>query len=73
MHGHWDINEADINKTRFRHDPKRGVNMGISVVVPAQKILETINHNPGLVALRETHDREISAAIAPSPNAPSKG
>ena len=34
-HGHWDISESNINSPRFRHDPMRGVNMGIAVVVPA--------------------------------------
>jgi hypothetical protein len=30
------------------------VNMGVSVIVPAKKILETL-HNPELVAMRKKH------------------
>ncbi|HVZ61435.1 MAG TPA: hypothetical protein VG892_11690 [Terriglobales bacterium] len=43
MHGHWDIKESGMNKAMFEHDRKHGVNMGIGIVVPATKILETIN------------------------------
>jgi hypothetical protein len=53
-----DINEADLNKTNFTHDPKRGVNLGIGIVIPAYKILETLN-SPALVRMQDV--------IAPSP------
>lgn len=33
-YGHWDIKESDLNQTTYEHDRKRGVNMGIGVVVP---------------------------------------
>jgi hypothetical protein len=57
MHGHWEINEADLNKTYITHDEKHGVNLGIGVVVPAQKILETINQ-PGLQEMRTKFETE---------------
>lgn len=43
MHGHWDIKEAEINDPSVSQDRKHGVNLGIAIVVPAAKILETIN------------------------------
>jgi hypothetical protein len=52
VHGHWDVKESEINEPSFVHDRKRGVNLGIAVVVPASKILEVINH-PGLVHMRD--------------------
>jgi hypothetical protein len=44
MHAHWDIKESEMNRPSAIHDRQRGVNMGIGVVVPAQKILETMMH-----------------------------
>ena len=67
MHGHWDIKESEMNKPSFVHDRQRGVNMGIAVVVPASKILETVNH-PELVAMRERTDAEINQGGAPGPD-----
>lgn len=50
MKGHWDINEDDLNKVFVEHDGESGVNMGIAMVVPAYKILETIMQ-PGLTQI----------------------
>jgi len=46
MHGHWDVKETDINEVQIRavRKDRLGVNIGIAVVVPAKKILETLNH-----------------------------
>ena len=52
MHGHWDIRESEMNKAHFVADRQRGVNLGIGVVVPAEKILEVLDH-PGLIAMRQ--------------------
>jgi len=53
VHGHWDIHEKDMNAPSSPVAPKgAGVNLGIANVVPAHKILETLNH-PELVAMRE--------------------
>ena len=52
MHGHWDISESEMNRPNFSSGSARGVNMGIGVVVPAVKILETLN-SPSLLAIRQ--------------------
>jgi len=47
MHGHWDL------PVSFSASEKaEAVNMGVSIVVPAKKILETLYH-PELVAMRK--------------------
>jgi hypothetical protein len=53
MHGHWDV------PAKFHNiEGLEAVNMGISVVVPAQKIMEILNH-PDLVAERKKHDNVL--------------
>lgn len=52
MRGHWDL------PIGVHSQQAEAVNMGISIVVPAHKILEVLYH-PELVALREKIDREI--------------
>jgi hypothetical protein len=49
VHGHWDlpVSFSDTQQVEM-------VNMGVSIIVPAKKILETLYH-PELVALREHH------------------
>lgn len=56
IQGHWDVDEAKINQAYIVHEPKRGVNLGIAKVVPASKILETLNQ-PVLVARRDEQER----------------
>lgn len=55
-HGHWEIEEKDINAISMRPPSREelGINLGIALVVPASKILETLNH-PRLI-----EDREIA-------------
>lgn len=48
VHGHWDI------PLSFTSSRAEAVNMGVSIIVPAKKILETL-HNPELSALRQKH------------------
>lgn len=67
VHGHWDIKESEINRQSFIQDRQRGVNLGIAVVVPAHKILETINH-PELVAMRESAERRYQQQVSPGPD-----
>jgi hypothetical protein len=52
MHGHWDIKESKMNETTIEHDRKRGVNMGIAMVVPASKII-AILESKGFMDLRK--------------------
>lgn len=49
MHGHWDV------PAKFRNaEEAEAVNMGVSIVIPAKKILEVLYH-PELVAMRKEH------------------
>lgn len=59
MHGHWDIKESRMNEHEVIHDRKHGVNMGIGIVVPAVKLLETLNQ-PGLEKLRQLGDEDLA-------------
>jgi hypothetical protein len=59
MHGHWDILESDINKATITHERKRGVNLGIGIVVPAYKIREILYQNE-LVQNRRELENEIN-------------
>lgn len=49
VHGHWDL-PVSFSETQ----KLEAVNMGVSIIVPAKKILETLYH-PELVAMREHH------------------
>lgn len=51
MHGHWDL------KVGASAMEAEAVNMGIAIVIPAQKILEVLYH-PELVALRAEQDEK---------------
>jgi hypothetical protein len=57
VHGHWDVREADINKYPVTQDRKHGVNYGIAIVVPAIKLIETLNRKE-LSEARMKHDEE---------------
>ena len=49
MHGHWEVPTAFANT-----EEAEAVNMGVSIVVPAKKILEVLYH-PELVAMRKEY------------------
>ena len=49
MHGHWDL-PASFSAAQ----QAEAVNMGVSIIVPAKKILEVLYH-PELVAMRKEH------------------
>ena len=49
VHGHWDVPPTFSNMEQAEK-----VNMGVSIIVPAKKILETL-YNPELDALRKKH------------------
>jgi hypothetical protein len=56
MHGSWDVPaEFETN------EQAEAVNMGVSVVVPAKKILEVLYH-PELVEMRRQFDEELEAS-----------
>jgi len=64
MHGHWDIDPFAKNVQTLEADPKRGVNMGIAMVVPASKILEVINL-PQMVSFREERQKQYLQKTTP--------
>lgn len=58
VHGHWDIPVEDLDEVNFRVEKReQSVNLGIAVVVPAEKIRETL-YQPGLVTLRQIFDQQ---------------
>jgi hypothetical protein len=63
MQGHWDIEESEINSPRVVHNSKRGVNMGFAIVVPAIKIMETINRSELVTRRRELEQVELDKMI----------
>jgi hypothetical protein len=62
MHGHWDV-ELAVTKV----SQAEAVNMGISIIVPAHKILETLYH-PELVKLRTAIRKEKQNDKLPTPD-----
>jgi len=63
MHGHWDIRESEMNSPIVENDRRHGVNMGIGIVVPASKILETINSEAMMELRKQTEERARRASI----------
>ena len=57
IRGHWDI-DGDVNEQNPQPG-RKGVNMGIAMVVPAYRILEALNH-PALAAHRDEFERRIA-------------
>lgn len=58
MHGHWDVKESQINQVQVQpvdRGVSGGVNMGISLVIPISKIVETLNR-ADLVHMREEQE-----------------
>jgi hypothetical protein len=62
MHGHWDL-PLDFASTEHAE----AVNMGISIVVPAYKILEVLNQ-PELLEMRRKMDQELRKPNLPTPD-----
>lgn len=64
MRGHWDVSESDMNKPNYSATQKSGVNLGIGVVVPASKILETLNH-PTILDMIARQERQVRKSVVP--------
>ena len=62
MHGHWEVSKAVLEKEGI--EAVEAVNMGVSIIVPAHKILEIL-YQPELVKMRKDIDEEISAETGP--------
>ena len=60
MHGHW-----DLPLSFPAAEQAEAVNMGVSIVVPAKKILETLYH-PELVAMRKEHYEKTNKFESPT-------
>jgi len=67
MHGHWDIppQTRDDQTTEDYQEALGKVNMGIAVVVPANRILEVLNQ-PRLLEMRKTWDEELKKERMPT-------
>ena len=61
MRGHW---ETETLPAKVQQEQVEAVNMGISVVVPAQKIWEVLHH-PELVQMRKDFDDDIERGKYP--------
>ena len=62
LHGHWDVPEDVMSRAGVEY--AEAVNMGISIIVPAHKILEII-YQSELVAMRKKNDDGITAELGP--------
>ncbi len=60
MHGHW-----DLPISFSASEQAEAVNMGVSIVVPAKKILETLYH-PALVAMRKAYCENLKNGSHPT-------
>jgi hypothetical protein len=52
MHGHFDVPNLNEDVVSDDDMPERSVHTGIGVVIPIEKIIETLNH-PDLIAMRK--------------------
>jgi hypothetical protein len=62
MHGHWDVTGMNVMGSQLE-----AVNMGVAMVIPAKKILETLYH-PELVRMRKEQDQLRHEENAPTPD-----
>lgn len=64
MHGHWEIDLKTTDSISVDTKKRGGVNLGIAIVTPAHKILETIN-SPELTEQRAQIETRILTERAP--------
>lgn len=67
MHGHWDMPTKKVDVVDEDHATIGQVNMGIAIVVPAQKIMEVINSEE-LKKQREETIRKIRMPLLQKPD-----
>jgi hypothetical protein len=58
MHGHFDVPNLNEDVVTDEEEPARGIHTGIGIVIPVDKIVETIQH-PELVAMRKKAISEL--------------
>jgi hypothetical protein len=66
MHGHWDLGASDLDAAVEDHTSAASVNMGIGIVVPIHKILETLDRDEFLTAEQQTIDELRSTGQIPT-------
>lgn len=65
VHGHWDIGVEKMNEALLDIDQgDKGVNLGIGIVTPAYKILETLKHPEMVEKMRKAEDKFRSENLA---------
>jgi hypothetical protein len=64
VHGHWDVEAEKVGDAMPDDTMKGHVNVGIAMVVPANKILETINCK-GLADIRASTEAKATAKNLP--------
>lgn len=67
IHGHWDVKESELNYPRIQPVDRgrlntSGINMGIAIVVPIEKVIETL-HQPVLQEQRRVAEEEYLKGI----------
>jgi len=68
IHGHWELKpESIIDTITPDAGIKAGVNVGIAIVTPAQKILDILNQ-PELIAMRDEIVKKKMAENLPVPD-----
>lgn len=65
IHGHFDVRNLNEDVVTDEDIPERSVHTGIGVVIPVNKIIETIQH-PDLVAMRKDIVRKLRESGATS-------
>jgi hypothetical protein len=58
MHGHFDVRNLNEDVVTDEDAPDRGVHTGMGVVVPLEKIIETLRH-PDLTAMRKQNAEKL--------------
>jgi hypothetical protein len=64
MHGHFDVPNLNEDVVIDRDEPERSVHTGIGVVIPVEKIIETIQH-PDLTEMRKRKPKNFGRAGLP--------
>lgn len=66
IHGHWDLEPGESVDIEDSEGGNDSVNIGIAIVIPAKKILETVNQ-PKLVQWRDVQEAQWVARKSPPP------
>lgn len=67
VHGHFDVPNLNEDVVTETDRPKESIHAGIGVVIPVEKIVETVHH-PELVAMRREIIEELKRTKATTPD-----